>query len=444
MKKKLWIFGIVVFVILLLVPLSVSVYEDGGTRVYRTLTYTLVDWNRIEEYDSYNRLSLYGPPYAYMGVDELWARETEKRPPSFIGVVREIDGNKVTVEPVEGEKEREISERIAFTIPDPEDSSLYLGCIISVSYSGEVTERTPAWVIASDWSLTGDWRDRECDREWPTLSFTRLGDYDETSNFEGWIAEIYSDKFLLHDIYGYTTLVEGKLGKQWKLADYVEVELRNAMVSDGWETVFKGELLSINAADAPSLGRQEDAMYPTLKPVLYLYPEEETAVNVELALKGQLTCTYPAYKDGWSVTARPDGTLTDAKGQSYNYLYWEGEVHGNMDFSKGFCVAGKDTASFLEWALEELGLTRREANEFIVYWLPQMEDNAYNLIYFQGKSYTDTTELKISPQPDSLIRIYMTWKASEQWVDLPAQELTAPERTGFVAVEWGGVGLPEE
>ena len=122
--------------------------------------------------------------------------------------------------------------------------------------------------------------------------------------------------------------------------------------------------------------------------------------DITLDLDGELTCTYPAYENGWTVTAQPDGTLTDARGQSYNYLYWEGEVYGDMDFSEGFCVPGEETAEFLEWALAELGLTRREANEFIVYWLPLMEDNAYNMISFQGKAYTDTTELKISPEPE--------------------------------------------
>ena len=96
----------------------------------------------------------------------------------------------------------------------------------------------------------------------------------------------------------------------------------------------------------------------TAKPVIYLYPQEETAVNVTLDYDGKLTSTYPKYTSGWSVTARPDGTLTDGAGQSYNYLYWEGEDRNEYDFSRGFCVAGADSAAFLEDALARLGLTR--------------------------------------------------------------------------------------
>lgn len=178
--------------------------------------------------------------------------------------------------------------------------------------------------------------------------------------------------------------------------------------------------------------------YFEAKPVIYLYPEEETTVTVELAHTGRLTCTYPAYRDGWTVTASPDGTLTDEDGQAYNYLYWEGESTAEYDFSTGFCVAGEDTAAFLEDALARLGLTRREANEFIVYWLPRMEGNAYNLIAFQQEAYTDTAVLTVTPQPDTVLRVFLAWKPLNRAMDIPAQELTAPVRQGFTLVEWGG------
>ncbi|MBQ7769445.1 MAG: hypothetical protein IJ403_11285 [Oscillospiraceae bacterium] len=174
------------------------------------------------------------------------------------------------------------------------------------------------------------------------------------------------------------------------------------------------------------------------KPVIYLYPENETDVSVKLILDGKLTCTYPTYNTGWQVTAAPDGTLTDAKGQTYNYLYWEGETNTQWDMTEGFCVKGEDTAAFLEEALEKLGLNRKEANEFIVYWLPLMEQNRYNIISFQRDIYTDAATLKVDPAPDTLIRVFMTWKASDAFVELPEQELTSPERSGFTVIEWGG------
>ena len=179
--------------------------------------------------------------------------------------------------------------------------------------------------------------------------------------------------------------------------------------------------------------------FPSAKPVIYLYPEEETQVTVTLDYDGTLTSTYPNYGEGWTVTAAPDGTLTDPDtGREYYCLFWEGVTDTEYDFSTGFCVAGEDTAAFLEDALARLGLTEREANEFIIYWLPRMEGNPYNLISFQTDAYTDAAELTIDPAPDTLIRVFMAWKGLDQPVEIEPQALTAPARTGFTAVEWGG------
>ena len=175
------------------------------------------------------------------------------------------------------------------------------------------------------------------------------------------------------------------------------------------------------------------------KPVIYLYPEEETRVSVKLDYDGTLTSTYPAYGDGWTVDASPDGTLTDPiTGRQYYCLFWEGVTDRQYDFSQGFCVAREDTAAFLEEALAELGLTEREANEFLIYWLPRLEENPYNLISFQTTAYTDGAELTIDPAPDTLIRVFMAWRGLEEPVEVAPQTLTAPARTGFTAVEWGG------
>lgn len=165
--------------------------------------------------------------------------------------------------------------------------------------------------------------------------------------------------------------------------------------------------LAISFVCGLSACREREEEQLSLKPVIYLYPEEETDVSVTLAYDGTLTCTYPNYKTGWHVSAKPDGTLTDEDGQTYNYLYWEGTDGAEYDLSHGFCVAGSDTAAFLENALRDLGLTRKEANEFIVYWLPQMQENPYNLIAFQSDCYTQVAQLDISPAPDTLLRVFM-------------------------------------
>lgn len=46
-----------------------------------------------------------------------------------------------------------------------------------------------------------------------------------------------------------------------------------------------------------------------------------------------------------------------------------------FDLSRGFCVAGSDTESFLKEKLTYMGLNEQEMNEFIVYWLPKMNND---------------------------------------------------------------------
>ena len=178
------------------------------------------------------------------------------------------------------------------------------------------------------------------------------------------------------------------------------------------------------------------------KPVIYLYPEQAQEVYVQLELDGEFTCTYPEYDNGWKVKAYPDGTLLDQDtGKEYNYLFWEGTSETEYDLSRGFVVEGKDTAEFLEEKLAYLGLNEKERNEFIVYWLPRMEDNKYNLITFQGEDYTEHAKLKISPEPDSILRVFMVYKPLDKAIDIPEQELEPFEREGFTVIEWGGAEM---
>ena len=104
----------------------------------------------------------------------------------------------------------------------------------------------------------------------------------------------------------------------------------------------------------------------------------------------------------------------------------------------GFCVKGSDTAEFLADILPRLGLSFREANEFIIYWLPVLEANPYNLISFPVEEYSEAVKLTVEPEPDTVIRVYMVYKPLEEPVEIAPQEIVTPAREGFTVVEWGG------
>lgn len=182
------------------------------------------------------------------------------------------------------------------------------------------------------------------------------------------------------------------------------------------------------------------------KPVIYLYPEEELDVDVKVdPAADEFYTTYPAYGgDGWHITAKPDGKIYNkADGEEYNYLFWETKDNNKtpIDMSKGFCVRGEDTERFLDKTLRRLGLNDNERHEFIVYWLPRMEHNSYNLIAFQYENYSEYNKLEITPEPDSVLRVFMAYKPLEKPVEIPEQEIRRFERKGFCAVEWGGTEL---
>ena len=175
------------------------------------------------------------------------------------------------------------------------------------------------------------------------------------------------------------------------------------------------------------------------KPLIYLYPTVDTKVNVKLGRSEALTSTYPKYKDSWNVLAKPTGELVDDKGRSFYGLYWEGYNTIDVTFEDGFVVGKDDLIPFLEEKLSILGLTEREANEFIIYWLPKLEENEYNLIRFESiDKINKDMPIIINPNPDTVIRILMEYKKADKDAKVKTQELVTSVRKGFTVVEWGG------
>lgn len=176
------------------------------------------------------------------------------------------------------------------------------------------------------------------------------------------------------------------------------------------------------------------------KPVLYLYPEKDVNVKVNFEHEEELTTTYPKFKDEWKVLAKPNGDLYDEDGKYYYGLYWEEKGNHKVNFDTGFYVNKDNAIEFLEDKLSLIGLSDRERNEFIMYWLPILEQNGQSAVYFELTEERDSyNKLEISPAPDSILRVAMHVKKVDKLIKIKEQELTKFERKGFVAVEWGGV-----
>lgn len=175
------------------------------------------------------------------------------------------------------------------------------------------------------------------------------------------------------------------------------------------------------------------------KPILYLYPTKDMEVTVQLENSDFIKTSYPRYNDGWKVFVKADGSLYDQDGKYYYALYWDEYNHHTVDFSTGFYVTRENATQFLEEKLSIIGLNDKERNEFIMYWLPKLEDNKESLVYFELTNEREKyNKLNISPSPDSMLRVNMHVKKVNGYVDIKEQDLESFERVGFVVVEWGG------
>lgn len=183
---------------------------------------------------------------------------------------------------------------------------------------------------------------------------------------------------------------------------------------------------------------------PVKKPILYFYPTEKQAISVHLDLpESSILYTYPRYTPaGWQMIAEPSGRLTDAAtGREYYALYWEGQLPvASRLVPQGFVVAGNETADFLAEKLASIGLSAREANEFMIYWLPILDKNPYNFIQFLvNEDCHALAPLRIQPQPETMIRLWMAFQPLQQTQIVEPQVLPKYKRKGFTVVEWGGV-----
>jgi hypothetical protein len=205
------------------------------------------------------------------------------------------------------------------------------------------------------------------------------------------------------------------------------------------------------------------------KPVIYLYPEKPTEVLVKFLAPINFTVSIPNYAGQWRVLANPNGQLKDLQAEktncsninfnfvgseyakdscasaTYPYLYWSGQVSGNYSQpTEGWVVGRGELEKFLNEKLNILGLSTKEKNDMVSYWLPQMlkKDTAYyRLAFLQTAEVNKLFPMLVTPKPDTTFRIFLDWQplVSELVNQLSPQELTPLVRKGFTLVEWGGL-----
>ena len=99
-------------------------------------------------------------------------------------------------------------------------------------------------------------------------------------------------------------------------SDYNEVKTDSIAIKPGYKIEIKVNF--------------ESSKFPVIadKPVIYVYPQNTTTVNIKLNFKGTLGFTYPKYNNGWNFIADSNGILNIGN-KKYHYLFYDGAMDLN-------------------------------------------------------------------------------------------------------------------
>jgi hypothetical protein len=174
------------------------------------------------------------------------------------------------------------------------------------------------------------------------------------------------------------------------------------------------------------------------KPVIYLYPKEETKISVRVG--ADITKSDPEYGKGWDVIASPSGKLVTDNG-SRDYLFWEGIGYGEYPQVKsGSIVLATEAVAKTKADLKTIGLNDKEIADFVEFWGPKMPKEGYvRLTWFLNEEMNKLAPLTVSPKPDSAIRVFLDFSPVVAGTTIAPQTLPTYQRDGFTLVEWGGL-----
>jgi len=172
------------------------------------------------------------------------------------------------------------------------------------------------------------------------------------------------------------------------------------------------------------------------KPAVYLYPEEDSQIQVKLDVNGKIIEDIPVYNGGWDVFVTTEGIIEN----QYDYLFYEAKLKEVAIPDEGWIVSYDDLDTWFEVNLDKLGLNEKEKFQFKEYWLEELgESNYYEIKLLSDEFLNENMDLIISPKPDTEIRLNFLFKPLRKQYDIVNPEIITPVRQGFTVVEWGGI-----
>ncbi len=231
-------------------------------------------------------------------------------------------------------------------------------------------------------------------------------------------------------------------------SDYTAIQ--SSITNKAYQNLTQADLENLHAMVASPNALGELVLYERYsidapggcgKPVIYLYPQQTTDISVRVGAQVvKSDPTYPAAMGWQHVLAQPSGQLI-YRGKIYPSLYWEGYGNGIYPtISNGTVVPTFLARATIQQQLLAQGLNIKEVTDFLAFWGNKLPATPYTrLTWLTTQQMNTLAPLAITPRPDTLIRVFLDFQGLDQPEQLTPQKFTAPARTGFTVVEWGGL-----
>lgn len=178
------------------------------------------------------------------------------------------------------------------------------------------------------------------------------------------------------------------------------------------------------------------------EPVFYLYSEKDTTVSINLKYPETIRNSRPTIIDsGWTITIDKNKMIYGAVKENIPFVFWEGWVGVVPKPQTGFIVSRGELEKFMREKLCTTGLNNDEIIDFCNQWLKKCPEAPFYAVHFYDTEFAQRyCPVAISPQPQTIIRIYIDIEPCQKRRELRAQEINqVNERRGLTYVEWGAM-----
>ncbi len=173
------------------------------------------------------------------------------------------------------------------------------------------------------------------------------------------------------------------------------------------------------------------------KPNIYLYPEEETGLSVELSFPkgGKILKSIPSYKSKWKVKVKPNGKIDN----KFPFLFYESSQPNEWQQESGWLVNRDSLEDFFEHNMQAYGFNSTEIYHFTSYWVPRLDKSKFYLVYPQeNKEIDPLIRLETSIKAQHILRLHYFIKEASENSHVKKHKIPQKiERKGFFICEWG-------